>query len=208
VIRNIIFDLGGVLINLDMEATAREFIALGMTDFNAHYSKARQSGLFDAFDRGAITPEEFRTGLKKYLPPGITDAQIDHAWNAMLLDIPEERLTLLKELKGKYRLFLLSNTNEIHVDAFSAYLKRRFGHEDFSPYFERWYYSCRIGKRKPSADAFRHVLDENKLELNETVFIDDSEQHILGAKQIGLRAEFLRVHEDEELMEFWKRVKL
>lgn len=195
-IRNIIFDLGGVIINLDLEATARAFRALGMTDFDFHYSQAKQSGLFDDFDCGRIAPQEFRNGLKKHLPEGTSDNAIDSAWNAMLLDVPEERLNVLNSLKGKYRLFLLSNTNEIHVSAFSAALEKTYGFADFSSYFENWYYSCRIGKRKPDADAFLHVLEENQLLPEETVFIDDSRQHVEGAIRTGIRGEWLRSGEE------------
>ena len=190
-IRNIIFDLGGVIINLDMQATAQAFRRLGMTDFDLHYTQAKQSGLFDAFDKGEISPQEFRNGLKPHLPASVTDAQINEAWNAMLLDIPQKRLADLAELKKDYRLFLFSNTNEIHVDAFSAYMHREFGFSDFSSYFENWYYSCRIGKRKPDTAAFEYVLTENNLIAPETIFIDDSHQHILGARTAGIRAELL-----------------
>ena len=191
-IRNIIFDLGGVIINLDMPATARAFRALGMTDFDLHYTQAKQSGLFDAFDKGEITPQDFRDGLKPYLPAQTTDAAIDEAWNAMLLDIPAKRLEALSGLKKKYRLFLLSNTNEIHVTAFSAYMQRCFGFADFSGYFEKAYYSCRIGKRKPDKEIFDFVLNENQLIASETLFIDDSAQHLEGARLSGIRAELLK----------------
>lgn len=185
-IRNIIFDLGAVLINLDTEATTRAFKALGLKNFEEIYSQARQNGLFDAFDCGTISPQEFRDGLKKHLPPGTTDAAIDEAWNAMLLDIPEERLQLLDRLRKDYRLFLLSNTNEIHVTRFSADMQKQHGFSDLSGYFERWYYSCRIGMRKPDTEIFEFVLKENHLDPAETLFIDDSKQHIEGAKKVGI----------------------
>lgn len=190
-IRNIIFDLGGVIIDLDMHATAHAFRALGMQDFDLHYTQAKQSGLFDAFDKGEISAQQFRDGLRPHLPPGTSDAMIDQAWNAMLLGIPPQRLEHLLELRKKYRLFLLSNTNEIHVEAFSDYLQRSFGFRDFSDYFDNWYYSCRIGKRKPDADAFGFVLQENGLEPGETFFIDDSVQHVHGARAAGIRSELL-----------------
>lgn len=185
-IRNIIFDLGGVLLNLDMKKTRDAFIELGMPDFDEHFTQAKQSGMFDLFDCGKISPGEFRAELKKYLPEA-SDEKIDRAWNAMLQDLPPERLELLKLLSQKYRLFLLSNTNEIHVAAFSAYLERTFGFSDFADYFEQWYYSCRIGKRKPGAEIFEFVLAENKLLPEETLFIDDSPQHVEGAIRTGIK---------------------
>lgn len=106
----------------------------------------------------------------------------------MLLDIPEEKLTLLAELKKKYRTFLLSNTNVIHVRSISAYLQQQYGIPDFSPYFEKCYFSCDIGMRKPDAEIFLHVLNENKLVAEETLFIDDSEQHIRSARALGIQA--------------------
>lgn len=190
-IQNIIFDLGGVLLNLDMEKTRSAFLNLGMRNFDALYSQSKQSGLFDLFDCGKISEQEFRFALKKQLPEQVRDEEIDFAWNAMLLDLPAERLDLLSSLGKKYRLFLLSNTNEIHVSAFSKYLNSTFGIIDFSPYFENWYYSCRIGKRKPNADAFEQVLQENNLHPSETLFIDDSIQHVEGANKIGIKGIFL-----------------
>lgn len=190
-IKNIIFDLGGVLLNLDIRKTQNAFIELGMVEFKAHYTQAKQSGLFDLFDCGKITANEFRAELKKHLPLSVTDKQIDFAWNAMLLDLPLIRLELLQNLSKKYRLFLLSNTNEIHVQAFSFYLKKITGKSNFSSYFENWYYSCNIGMRKPNADIFEYALIKNNLITNETMFIDDTIQHVEAAKRLGITGVFL-----------------
>ena len=190
-IKNIIFDLGGVLLNLDIRKTQNAFIELGMVEFKAHYTQAKQSGLFDLFDCGKITANEFRAELKKHLPLSVTDKQIDFAWNAMLLDLPLIRLELLQNLSKKYRLFLLSNTNEIHVHAFSSYLKKITGKSNFSSYFENWYYSCNIGMRKPNADIFEYALIKNNLITNETMFIDDTIQHVEAAKRLGITGVFL-----------------
>ncbi|CAN5223877.1 HAD family phosphatase [soil metagenome] len=195
-IHNIIFDLGGVILNLDAEATRKSFEDLGMRDFVNQYSFAKQSGIFDSFDRGEIAEQEFRNHLKKYLPENTSDESVDKAWNAMLLDLPENRLQLLILLRKKYRLFLLSNTNEIHIKAFSADLEKTFGFSDFTGYFEKVYYSCRIGKRKPDIETFQFVLDENKLKAEETLFIDDSPQHISGAEKLLLKTYLLKPGED------------
>jgi putative hydrolase of the HAD superfamily len=189
-IKNIIFDLGGVIINLAYERTRNAFIELGMKDFDSVYSKAQQSGFFDAFDKGELSPAEFRNKIRSHIAHEVSDAQIDAAWDAMLLDIPQEKLQLLSALKKKYRTFLLSNTNEIHITSFSAYLQRTYGTPDFTPYFDQWYYSCRIGMRKPDAEIFEFVLRENDLRAAETLFIDDSEQHIRSAKQLGIHTLF------------------
>lgn len=190
-VKNIIFDLGGVLLNLELERTRIAFQRLGMENFDTLYSQSKQIGLFDLFDCGKISSDEFRSVLKTHLPASTSDKEIDFAWNAMLLDLPKERLDLLRKLGKKYRLFLLSNTNEIHVAAFSTYLQSAFGITDFSDYFERWYYSCDIGKRKPNAEVFDFVLRENKLIASETLFVDDSLQHVEGAKNRGMVGVFL-----------------
>jgi putative hydrolase of the HAD superfamily len=148
-------------------------------------------GLFDAFDKGILSPNEFRKALRQHLPSPVSDAEIDAAWNTMLLDLPTERLDLLAELRQQYQLLLLSNTNEIHVTAFSAYLQQAHGFSDFSSHFDKWYYSCRMGMRKPDAVIFQHVLTENKLVAAETLFIDDSLQHVEGAVQVGIESIWL-----------------
>ncbi|MCU0432219.1 MAG: HAD family phosphatase [Bacteroidia bacterium] len=190
-IRNLIFDLGGVILNLDFQATADAFRALGMTNFDELYTQAKQTGIFDEFDKGHISPAQFRTELRKHLPPHTSDQAIDHAWNAMLLNLPPERLELLRELRGKYKLYLLSNTNEIHVEAFSAYLQHTFGFADFTGYFDQWYYSCRMGMRKPDEEIFLKVLNDHRLNASETIFIDDSKQHVEGAARTGIHAIWL-----------------
>jgi putative hydrolase of the HAD superfamily len=185
-IKNIIFDLGGVIINLDPARTRNAFTQLGFRNFDALYSFAQQSGTFDLFDKGLMSNTEFRSEMRKYISTEVTDVEIDAAWNAMLLDVPAEKIELLQHLKSRYRTFLLSNTNRIHVECFSAELERVHGSKDFSPWMERCYYSCDIGMRKPDEEIFRFVLQENNLVAEETLFIDDSIQHISGANRCGL----------------------
>lgn len=187
-VKNIIFDLGGVILNIDYSLTANAFEKLGIKDFTTIYSQAAQQQLFDGFEKGIVSSEKFRTELKKFLVKGITDAEIDCAWNAMLLDLPVARLHFLGRLKQHYRIFLLSNTNTIHITAYSAYLNNSFGVSNLSHLFEREYYSYEIGMRKPDAEIFEFVLNENNLCAEETLFIDDSPQHIVGATGVGINA--------------------
>jgi putative hydrolase of the HAD superfamily len=194
-IKNIIFDLGGVILNLDYQRTIKAFEELGMEEFTKVYSQANQKHLFDEYEKGLTSSEEFRKGLCALLQDEIPHEKIDAAWNAMLLDLPAERLELLKRLKKKYRLFLLSNTNDIHYTAFSAYLQRTFGFPDFSQFFEKEYYSHRARLRKPDVEVFEMVINENKLLPAETLFIDDTLQHIEGAKRAGLHAYHLQAPE-------------
>ena len=198
-VKNIIFDLGGVIIDIDYNLAATAFKKLGIVDFDSFYSKAKQSSLFDEFEKGLISNAEFRTALRQYLPPAISDQQIDDAWNAMLIGIPSHRVDFLKEVAKHYRIFLLSNTNRIHIEAFSQYNDEKFGKGYFESIFEYCYFSSDIAMRKPDAEIFEFVLSENGLRKEETIFIDDSIQHIQGALNTGLHAELLKVEEGENI---------
>ena len=190
-IKNIIFDFGGVILNIDYKLTEQAFTKLGIEDFDSIYSQAVQKELFDVFEKGLMSPEDFRKGLRKYIAEEVSDTEIDNAWNSMLLDLPEERIILLDKLRKNYRLFLLSNTNEIHYNSFLAYMKNKFRRDIFSEVFEKAYVSHQIHLRKPDAVIFEFVLRENSLRKEETLFIDDSIQHIEGAKRVGLKTLFL-----------------
>lgn len=187
-IRNIIFDLGGVLLNLDYGRTNQAFRDMGLEEIDRIYSQKLQQQLFDDYETGRISSEEFRSEVSKLVGRQVDPAHIDEAWNAMLLDLPPARIALLKQLKEKYRLFLLSNTNDIHITSYSNYLLRTFGFPNLSHIFEKEYYSYRVGKRKPNRDIFELVINENGLDPNETLFIDDSIQHVEGARHAGLHA--------------------
>lgn len=189
-IKNIIFDFGGVILNIDYKLTERAFAELGLTDFAGIYSQATQKDLFDKLETGRITPAQFRAEIRKYIGKA-TDEQINNAWNAMLLDLPEERIILLDKLRKTHRIFLLSNTNEIHYASFMAYMKDKFKRDIFSEVFEKAYVSHDVKMRKPDAEIFELVVCENKLKKEETLFIDDSIQHIEGARKVGLNAIFL-----------------
>lgn len=187
-IKNIIFDLGGVIINLDIQKTIQEFNKLSNKPFEAIYTQLQQSPVFDQFDKGEISERDFFDALKKALENNCADEKIILAWNAMLLDFPKHRLELLEKLKPNYRLFLLSNTNETHVLEFEKSLFHAHGHQNLKPFFEKVYYSCRMNMRKPDTTIFDFVLKENNLVTEETLFIDDSPQHIDGALKTGIKA--------------------
>ncbi|MGB0522764.1 MAG: HAD family hydrolase [Flammeovirgaceae bacterium] len=186
--KNIIFDLGGVIINLDYQATTNAFTKLCGRDMSEVYSQKRQDPIFDDIETGKISPHEFREGLKQLFNFEASHDQIDAVWNALLLDIPPSRIDLLKQLKAQKRIFLLSNTNAIHKIAFERILKKATGIPKLDPLFEKAYYSHELNDRKPNVSIFERVIDENALNPAETLFIDDSAQHIIGAKQAGLHA--------------------
>lgn len=187
-IKNIIFDLGGVIINIDYRRTADAFRKLGAINFDEIYTQTKQDRIFDEFDVGKISSDDFRNSLKKKLALTINDGEFDSAWNAMLLDIPKNRLDFIMDLRNNYRVFLFSNTNDIHLKEVFNICQTQNGFNTFEKYFEKEYYSHLFGKRKPSAEAFISILNDNKMNANETLFVDDSLQHIDGARKAGMNA--------------------
>lgn len=190
-IRHIIFDLGGVLLNIDYSLTEQAFIAAGITNFPQLYSQLSQSSLFDKWETGQIDRDEFIQALQKAAPTTLTEAQIVNAWNAMLLDFPVRRLQLLQQLRLYYDLLLLSNTNEIHEEEFNRILMQSHGMPNIGVFFDKVYLSHRVGLRKPMRAIFERVLDDNGLKAEHTLFIDDSPQHIAGANELGIKTIYL-----------------
>ncbi|MFT6717816.1 MAG: FMN phosphatase YigB (HAD superfamily) [Sphingobacteriales bacterium] len=189
--KNIIFDLGGVILNIDYFKTSDAFKALGGVQFDAIYSQAQQNHLFDDFETGTISEKVFFDELNTLLGGGYAQKALINAWNAMLLDFPLNRIEKLEQLGQKYRIFLLSNTNETHLAAFKTIAEKSVGYSRFVRCFEQVFYSHEIGARKPNPHAFWHVLNAGELNPAETLFIDDSAQHLLGAKECGIQAQLL-----------------
>lgn len=184
----IIFDLGGVILNLNYDLTVNAFKALGKSNFDTLYAQSQQDKIFDQFETGKISGAAFIAYMKQFLDPSITESEIENAWNAMLLDLPVHRIQLLRELRKTHKLFLFSNTNEIHLNAFQKILDQQHGNPELlETLFDKTYYSHRVGERKPDAAAFRMVLDEQGLRAEKTLFIDDSLQHIEGASKLGIQ---------------------
>ncbi len=198
-IENIIFDLGGVILNVDYHLSINEFKTLGINNFDTFFNQAKQNKLFDLLDKGEISPQKFRDTIRDYANIELSDQQIDDAWNAMLLDLPKERINLLHKVKQNYRTFLLSNTNAIHYPEYMEYMKSQFGIANLSELFEKEYLSHEIGKRKPDEEAFNHIVEEKKLDPAKTLFIDDTGQHIEGARKAGLNAYWLDVTKESIL---------
>jgi HAD superfamily hydrolase (TIGR01509 family) len=190
-IKHIIFDLGGVLLNLDYNATEKAFTELGITNFNELFSQLRQNSLFDDLETGKIQRSQFVSAIQNISNVALEEQQIINAWNAMLLDFPIQRLQLLQQLRLHYDLFLLSNTNEVHEEAFNEILMQAFGIPNIGTFFDKVYYSHRVGMRKPNKEIFQHILDENGLKPEETLFIDDSPQHIATAQSLGIQTIYL-----------------
>ena len=206
-IDTLILDLGGVLIDVDYAGSVKAFEALGYADFDHLYTKAKQSDLFDRFETGELSAAGFRDTVRELLGAGLTDAQIDASWNAMLGSIAPERIALIQVLKERYQLLLLSNTNSIHVPAFEAIILQENGISDFKSLFHGAYYSCDMGMRKPNTDIFYHVMEQHGADPKRTLFIDDSPQHVVGARKAGLKAEHLEL-EKEDILHLAQRLGL
>jgi glucose-1-phosphatase len=209
----LILDLGGVLIDVDYHRTAKEFQALGFSHFAEQFSKAKQTSLFDDFETGLLGPEEFRDGIREVFTPEpgtrdpLTDKEIDKCWNAMLGSIPPARMELVEELRMRYRVYLLSNTNAIHVPAFLDIIKRENRINDFRQEFDGCFFSNEVGLRKPNAEIYQHVLEATYASPERTLFIDDSIQHVHGAERAGIPALHLDL-EKEDVLGLVQRVGL
>jgi len=194
-IKNIIFDFGGVILNINYQLNVDAFKEIGFSDFEKSYSKAAQIHLFNDLETGLISPQAFREGIRNVSGKNISDESIDYAWNKIILDLPEKRILLLKQLKSRYKTFLLSNTNQIHYDVYIKILQK-YGYHHFNDIFEKAYFSHEIGMRKPDKEIFEFVLEDQHLIPGETLFIDDSIQHIEAAQKSGIITHHLNQGED------------
>lgn len=201
VFKHIIFDLGGVILNINPALAKAGFEKLGIPNIEECYSKLKHNSVFKRLETGSIDEHTFYQTIKSYTKKPVTDEAIADAWNAMLLDIPLHRVHALKQLAKKFNLFLLSNTNSIHASKFERELKEKEGIKLHS-LFQKVYYSHEIGVRKPDPEAFLHVLKEQNLKAAETLFIDDWEENIHTARSLGLQASWLQ--EGDEFMEVIK----
>ena len=191
-IKNIIFDLGNVLLNLDFNASITAFKKLGLTNNLIDQQQAYSDPVFYNLETGKITPEEFRNRVRKILNnTNVTDQQIDAAWSAMILDIPEHRVKKLQKLSEKYNIYLFSNTNKIHINGLLKDFKTQHGIH-FTTLFTEIYYSHEINDRKPNLSSFEKVILLSGVKPEESIFIDDLEKNTIAAKQAGLKTFWLK----------------
>ena len=189
-VKNIIFDLGGVLLNIDPTKTIEAFGRLGMKQLIGDKGLSYDHDIFYLMEQGKVTPEEFRNGVRQLIPAEVTDDQIDAAWTAMLLDFPANRVELVKNLRNKYKIYLFSNTNAIHVAKYQANFKSQHGF-DVSSLFEIDFYSNEIGYRKPSPESFQEIIRLSEINPEESIFIDDSLPNVEAAIGCGLKGYWL-----------------
>ncbi len=190
-IKNIIFDYGNVIINLDIDATYRAFEALGAARFSEAWDEIMQNQLFQQYERGDISNGDFRNFLRKALPPETSDEKIDQAWNEILKDMPDSRIQLLHNLKNLYRTFILSNSNEIHYQHYVKDLQEIHHFQDFDHLVEKAYFSFQVNLAKPEASFYQLLLNNHGLKPEETLFIDDLKQNIDAAAALGIQTLWL-----------------
>ncbi|HTJ49769.1 MAG TPA: HAD family phosphatase [Cyclobacteriaceae bacterium] len=187
-IKNLIFDLGGVILDLSVPHTLQAFSTLSSLPLDEVKHKFITSPEFESYEKGGISDVEFREFVREVYHVKATDAQIDLCWNAMLRGVPLIKTELLSRLMNSYRVFLLSNTNGIHLDFINnVILPRDVKTTSLDPFFHRTYYSHLMRMRKPDAEIYLAVLAENKLNANETLFLDDNKYNIEGAAAVGIK---------------------
>jgi epoxide hydrolase-like predicted phosphatase len=187
-IKNIIFDLGDVIINIDVPFAARSFAELSNRSLEEVQELIHQNEVFKKFETGHLSAADFRAYIRELLQqPEWSDEAIDTAWNSLLLDIPAERIQKLQELAQKgYRLFLLSNTSSIHIDEVNKILHRTTGVKQLNDLFEKLFLSYDMGIMKPHPDIYHGVLAQAGLLAHETLFLDDNADNIRAAAEVGI----------------------
>jgi len=191
-IKNLILDFGGVLLPLNTSETDTSFEKLG-----ARPELVEQQETFHKFETGQISGKEFTTALQPFFfRKAIYPGDIQQAWNAMLGESPEELISFLKKLSKDYRLFLLSNTNQFHVDEIRE-TAGPFTYKRFISKFEEVYYSHEVGLRKPDKEIFEKILADHDLDPEETFYVDDTKAHIKAARKLGLKCWHLKPEEED-----------
>jgi putative hydrolase of the HAD superfamily len=200
-IKNIIFDYGGVIINIDFALTINTFKKLGAKEIEKILFQTDSSDLLQQIEKGLISPPEFYHKIREITGLDINDNTIRDAWNALLLDMPQKRIELLEKLRTRYRIFLLSNSNIIHYHYYQEELKNKYGYSDFNSLFEKAWFSFNLHMIKPDKEIFQFVINDALLCPDETLFIDDSEINIKGGQLAGLRTHHLL---NEEIVDILK----
>ncbi len=202
-IKNVILDLGGVIINIDPLQTLYTLENHGMKDVEAAFEKINSAGIFDRVERGEITEEEMVEEIKTLIPHAPSGEIILEAWNSLLLDLPQERGEMVEKLAEKYPLYLLSNTSPGHIRIIDSMVKKQFGWRDLREPFTKAFYSYEMGTRKPDPLIFEKMLDEAGIQAEESIFLDDLISNVESARRVGLHTRL--VTPQEGLIEIARR---
>jgi putative hydrolase of the HAD superfamily len=191
-IQNIIFDLGGVILDIDIKTVVDKFTRLGIGPGSDGFHSIQNNQIFKDYEIGITSSEEFRNELRKISRNNFTDDQFDQIWNSIIIGFPDENIDVLKRIKHKYRTFLMSNTNELHYLYYTEILRNNFNCENLDEFFEKSYYSHTSHMRKPEAHFFELILKENSLIPDQTLFIDDFAENIEAAEKLGIKTLHLK----------------
>lgn len=194
-IKNLLFDFGGVIIDIDYNQVKKAFEDLGMEDVRAFYQHDDHSRLVEDFEKGIITEDQFRNGIISEIPGNITYKDFDKAWNRILLKVLPKRVEMLERLQRKFNLYLLSNTNIIHYRKYTDDFLEEYG-KSLNSLFKKAYYSHEILLRKPDPEIFNFVLNDAGIKAAETLFVDDSELNIEAAEKVGLKTLYKPQHNE------------
>lgn len=186
-INTFIFDLGGVIINLQEPASFDQLQSLSRVSKPETQQFFSESPVFKDYEQGFISSDEFREGLRAGLSMAATDKDIDDAWNAMLGDIPMERLELLQKLRENHKVMILSNTNAIHELCFNQILQNISGESHLSAFVDHVFFSHEMGMRKPNLDIYQEVLKRSETNAATSLFLDDKLENLEGAAQTGIQ---------------------
>lgn len=195
--RNILFDLGGVILDINIQATLKRFYELGFPPELLQYPESMQTDVFFNYQTGKLDTLEFRNEIRKASGVNMSDEVFDEAWNAMLVGIPRERTRLIKTLSKRYRLYMLSNTSEMHARVFERMYLEAAG-ESMHEVFDKIYYSHEIGLHKPDREAWEYVIKDAGIKPEETLFLDDTIYNIKASQELGFQA--IHIHERTSLM--------
>lgn len=190
-VKALLFDLGGVIVDLDYKKTANAFENIGLQNAEKAYSQFNQTDLFNLFETGHISSEEFLAEIQNEITNQVSLSEITKAWNSMIIGFQHSKLEKIKKLSEQVPCYLLSNTNEIHL-SYIEQLLQEMGFKHFLNIFESCYFSHQIGKRKPHKETFEWVLNQMNYDAQDVLFIEDSPQHIEGAKSAKLNTFYFK----------------
>jgi FMN phosphatase YigB (HAD superfamily) len=205
-IKNIIFDLGNVLLDIDFHRLKPAFEKLGIEHFDQQYSIMHASDIFVQIEKGQLTPREFFDEIRRQSSSALTDEQLADAFCSMLIGFRLESLDFIRQLTSHYRIFLLSNSNAIHLQKIQSLYLLSTGSQNLHALFEKAYFSHEIGMRKPETDVYSFVLQDAGIEAEETLFIDDVLENIKPAQSAGWKTHLLLKDERVENLPYWCKV--
>jgi glucose-1-phosphatase len=183
----VVFDFGNVIINIDIPRTYQSFATITGKNKELIEKQFTEYQLFRRYETGQFEDDEFREIVRQVLGFPLSDKEINDAWNSILLDIPEERIHLISAIRQKYPIYLLSNTNHIHIQASNCYIKKKFNGEKLSDWFDKLYLSYEMGLWKPEKAIYQTVINDLKMSPNGVLFIDDNIANIESAKGMGIQ---------------------